>query len=199
MSQALPTIPYPLSATPRLIDFGGDVTPPLGGVAQRFSRLGSRWSVDLVFPTMSLPLAGPFLAALFKARANGATLLASFPQPAFTASLGTPLVNGASQTGTSLVIDGLTPSITTLVAGTFFSLVVGSRNYLYVLTDTASVNGSGQTTLSIAPMLRASPADNAALHFATPQIEGFAQGQSESWTLDRLAWFTTKLTIQEVA
>lgn len=199
MSVALPTVPVPWAVTPRLLDFGGLLEPPMGGVSQRFSRLGSRWAVDFVFPPMAGDPAKAFLAALFKARAFGSTLLATWPQPAFPAAIGSPVVNGANQTGSSLIVDGLTASTALLKAGTFFSVVVGSRSYLYCTTDNASVNGSGQSTLAIAPMLRVSPADDAALVFATPKIEGFSAGAQEQWTLERLAWTTAKLTLTEVA
>ena len=72
-------------------------------------------------------------------------------------SYGTVLVNGGSQTGASLVIDGLTsaPKV-----GDTFS-VNGIEKVYTVLADAVVV--SGGTTLSISPSLASSPADNAAV------------------------------------
>ena len=74
---------------------------------------------------------------------------------------GTPLVNGGSQTGNTLVIDGCPASKTGyLKAGDYIQLGSGSSSRLYkVLTDT-NTNGSGQATLDIWPALRNSPSDN---------------------------------------
>lgn len=97
---------------------------------------------------------------------------------------GTPLVNGASQTGTSLITDGWSNSITNVLrAGDIFTIAgvyavnpitkdTTGRLQQFVVTAAASSNGSGQTTLSIAPAISTSgttqnvsagPADNAAI------------------------------------
>ena len=72
-------------------------------------------------------------------------------------SYGTVLINGGSQTGSSLIIDGLTgiPK-----AGDTFS-IAGVQKVYTVLAD-ASVT-SGATTLSISPALASSPANDAAI------------------------------------
>ncbi len=79
-----------------------------------------------------------------------------------------------------------------------FSVTVSGRNYLYFTTDLVTANGSGQATLPIAPMLRASPADNAALAFATPKIEGFLSGTTEEWDLDVLTTVGISFTLTEI-
>ena len=76
-------------------------------------------------------------------------------------SYGTVLVNGAGQTGSSLVVDGLTdnPRI-----GDTFS--ISGVEKVYTVTSTATVTGGG-ATLSINPALASSPSDNAALTWLT--------------------------------
>ena len=97
---------------------------------------------------------------------------------------GTPLVNGAAQTGASLVTDGWSNSITNVVrAGDIFTLAgVYSVNPVtkvstgvlqqFVVTAAANSDGSGNATISISPSITTSgttqtvsgsPADNAAL------------------------------------
>jgi hypothetical protein len=80
------------------------------------------------------------------------------------AATGTPLVNGASQTGGSLVIDGAATSVTGwLKAGDYIQLGSNGSSTLHkVLTD-ANSDGSGNVTLDIWPHIRVAPADNAAV------------------------------------
>jgi hypothetical protein len=72
---------------------------------------------------------------------------------------GTVLVNGGSQTGTSLVIDGLTG---TPQQGDTFT--VAGIQKVYTITSSVTVT-SGGATLTITPALASSPANNAAITF----------------------------------
>jgi hypothetical protein len=74
-------------------------------------------------------------------------------------SYGTVLVNGAGQTGSSLVVDGLTSAPR---VGDTFS-INGVQKVYTVLANAVVV--SGGTTLSISPALASSPADNASITF----------------------------------
>jgi len=92
--------------------------------------------------------------SLFKSTGSGWTKI-NVP------SFGTVLVNGAGQTGSSLVIDGLTDN--PKVGDTFTIAGVGN---VYTVLTTATVTAGG-ATLSISPALASSPADNAALTWLT--------------------------------
>ncbi len=76
-------------------------------------------------------------------------------------SYGTTLVNGGSQTGASLIVDGL--SKTPRVGDTF--TVAGIEKVYTVLTQPTVT--SGGATISISPSLASSPADNAAVTWLT--------------------------------
>ena len=106
---------------------------------------------------------------------------------------GTPLVKGASQTGSELVTDGWTAS-TTITAGTVIYLdpsavsgtsavysvnaetkVATSTKQKFVVTEAATASGAGEATLKISPSIitsgatqtvSASPVDNAAIVIA---------------------------------
>ena len=71
---------------------------------------------------------------------------------------GTTLVNGASQTGSSLIVDGLTAAPQ---AQDQFTIAGVAK--IYTVTATATVS-SGGSTLSIDPALASSPADNACIN-----------------------------------
>ena len=75
---------------------------------------------------------------------------------------GTPLVNGASQTGNILAIDGAAISTTGwLKAGDIFSISGDTK--VYMLTADANTDGTGAVTLNFEPDLTVSPANNAAI------------------------------------
>jgi len=78
---------------------------------------------------------------------------------------GTVLVNGASQTGSSLIVDGLdsTPQL-----GDVFKIAGVDKIYTVTATPTVS---SGGATIAIDPALASSPADNAALTFLSTSRE----------------------------
>ena len=79
---------------------------------------------------------------------------------------GTPLVNGASQTGSTLAIDGL---LTAPQQGDAFK--IAGVNLVYTVTANATVT-SGGTTLAINPALASSPADDAVITFLSTSREG---------------------------
>jgi len=108
---------------------------------------------------------------LFKTTGSGYTLL-NVP------SYGTVLVNGGSQSGTSLVVDGLTD---TPQAGDVFK--VAGIDKIYTVTSNASVS-SGGATLAIAPALASAPADNAAVTFLSTSRESASKTRFSRYNYD---------------
>jgi len=80
-------------------------------------------------------------------------------------SYGTVLVNGASQTGSSLVVDGLTSA-----PQQHDIFKIAGVDKIYRVTADASVI-SGGATLAISPALDSSPADDAAITFLSTSRE----------------------------
>lgn len=110
---------------------------------------------------------GQILSA-FLAQLGGrrGTFLFADPSIRNTTGVGVPLVNGANQSGNSLVTDGW--SATGLKAGDFFSLGTDATTRLYQVTaNVAPV--AGAATVQFVPRLRSSPADNAPLAVVLPQ------------------------------
>ena len=103
---------------------------------------------------------------------------------------GTPLVNGAGQTGTTLAIDGATASTTGwLLQGDLVQ--VGS--YTYLVTQDVTTSAGGAATLNIFPTLRSAPSDNASVTvrncttrmmlLADSQGTTYAPGPLRPWVL----------------
>lgn len=136
----------------------------------RFS--GQVWEIEVSLPNMFRADAEAFNAFILKLRGKYGTFLIGDPNGVTPRGSwgGTPVVKGAGQTGGTLNIDGLPNSITGVAkAGDYIQIGTGANARLYKILDDANSNGSGEATLSIAPDLRSSPADNAAIIYSGAQ------------------------------
>jgi hypothetical protein len=152
---------------------------PLSGSVQTLELPGARWRVTLTFNNLKRAERAALKAFLAQLRGPaGRFTLHNFAEPTPQgAATGTPLVNGASQTGASLATDGWTPNITGILkAGDYFA--VGGE--LKIITADASSNGSGQATLEFEPPLRASPADNASITTSQPTATFMLQDDDQA-------------------
>ena len=140
---------------------------PLNRTVQTLELPGARWQAVVEWKNLVEADARIFKAFLASLRgAAGRFYLGdlSHGTPAGTA-LGTPLVKGASQTGTSLVTDGWSAGQTSLLLpGDYFSV----NGELKIITAVCTSDGSGNATLSFAPPLRSAPADNAPITVINP-------------------------------
>jgi hypothetical protein len=93
------------------------------------------------------------------------------------------LVNGAGQTGRTLITDGWTASQTGILKrGDYLHFDSGYGRELKIVTADANSNASGQATLSIMPPIRTAPVDNAAITLQSPncimRLKDDAQGKN---------------------
>ena len=134
---------------------------PLTKSVQTFNLTGARWVGTFSLPPMKVADAGAWMGILAQLEGRSGRFYGSPPNKTPQgAAGGTPLVNGASQTGTSLITDGWPNSTLVLKAGDYIELANGE---LKMITVDATSNGSGQVTLSISPAIRTSPANNSAI------------------------------------
>lgn len=181
MPVELPSTPAPNSVNATLIDYGGIMRPGSGAAAQRVDRAGSRFRVDVGFPPMPANTGRVFLARLVKAKREGIKI--SYPLLGVSqGSPGSPVVNGAGQSGTTLNVRGLSGGYA-VQEGYWLSISNGTRSYLHVVTAAATASG-GTMSISIAPALRFPFADGAAVNLTNPVIDGFVVGEEWSWALD---------------
>jgi hypothetical protein len=140
---------------------------PMSGSQQVQSWGGIWWEFEIEF-TMHTAAEGRMMSA-FWSKIGGRLGTFLFRDPSIQQmSLGTPLVNGASQTGKSLLTKGWTANKTVLKAGDFIQLgAVGTTRLHHVTADAVS-GATGLATLSIEPALRYSPANSAALVVDAP-------------------------------
>lgn len=129
---------------------------------------GVRWMFEAALPAMDETEAEAWTAFLSQLGGQAGRFYAGDPwriAPRGSAkdTPGTPLVAGASQTGSSVAIDGAPLSATGyLLTGDYvaFDLPSGGRS-LHKATAQADTDGAGAVTLALYPPLRESPADNA--------------------------------------
>ncbi|HET9701764.1 MAG TPA: hypothetical protein VFP70_12655 [Burkholderiales bacterium] len=156
---------FPSSPAPRAVRVRS-LTPTLVSVAHSLkrqvrSRGTQRWGLALSFPPMTRAQFAPIWAFLVAQRGQYETFTYTLPGHAAQGTwAGTPLVNGASQTGRSVLCDGFTAGAT-VKAGDFFKF--GGHSKIYMVSADGTADGSGNLTLSIEPALMQSPADNEAL------------------------------------
>lgn len=105
-----------------------------------------------------------------------------------------PLVDGASQTGTTLTTDGWIASSTILLAGDYFQV---DDQYFMAVEDAASDSG-GAATLEFRPAMRASPADNADVIILNPALVARLQLADSFWEIDQTGMGAFSFAFEEV-
>jgi len=138
---------------------------PFSFSEQVYDLGGEMLTISGTLPLMTKEQAEEYVSFLFKLKGRWGTFL--FPIPLSTpqgVATGTPLVNGAGQTGNTLAIDGMTPNTTNIFkAGDWINIGSGSSTRLHKILNDANTNASGEVTVDIWPAHRSSPADNAAI------------------------------------
>ena len=158
--------------------------------AQQAQRnTGARWEGDIVLPPMKRATAEPWVTFLTKLYGPYGTFLLGDPigataRGSASSTPGTPVVNGASQTGDTLAIDGLPASATGyLKAGDYIQLGSGTGTQLYKVLDDVDSNASGEASLTIWPDLRSSPADDATVVVANAKGLFRLSTSASNWTI----------------
>ncbi len=136
---------------------------PLIGSMQTVDRGGLHWILTYTWTELRgddrAEMMG--LVAELRGQANRARVKV-FDNPKRGAYGGTPLVNGASQTGSVLIVDGAGTVTDWIKRGDYFSVDVNGEHELKMATADASSSG-GAVTLNFEPRLRFSPLNNAAI------------------------------------
>lgn len=110
-----------------------------------------------------------------------------------------PFVNGASQIGTSLVVDGASPSESAyLKAGDYIQLGTGLTSRLHKVLADVATNDAGQGTIDVWPRIRTAPADNATVYVEnTVGLFRLSSGVT-SWQIDEMSSYGITFDCVEV-
>lgn len=137
---------------------------------QIYEHAGKRWEAHVSLRKLTRADAEEWIAFLAELNGRKGTFLMGDPAGAAARGAlgGTPLVNGASQTGQVLNIDGCSNSITNwLRKGDYVQLGSGPSTRLHKSVADVNSNGSGQAIISLWPGMRIAPADNDPLVLAS--------------------------------
>ena len=175
---AFPSI-TPTTSAMRLQSFTSRFDNPITGGIQTVARGGEVWVVDMTFGNRVTSERAELIAFVAKLQGQRHRFTVKNHAEANRGAFGgTPLVDGADQTGNSITVDGCSLSVTNWIReGDFFQI----GNELKVCTADASSDGSGNITISFAPAIRTSPSDNSAI--TTSNATGvFMLNQDPQWT-----------------
>ena len=162
---------------------------PLDGTVQTLELTGARWRANYELPPMTRTQAAAWTAFLTELLGSAGRFFGFDPDARSPrgSGLGGPLVNGAGQTGQSLIVDGWSALETgLLLPGDYFE--VGGE--LKMATAPADSDSSGEATLAFTPPLRTSPADGAALTLVNPTVTMMLVDDEQAfWDADRASLY----------
>lgn len=209
MVASLPTSPGPVRQRVWLQANSASQTSPITGATQTSARFGAMWMLEFELPPMSRYQAGQWLAVMSEANGVSGSIYAGphAPRPVdhydaaavpahpnsasldldFLAgeyalrwvSFPTPLVDGGSQTGTTIDTDGWDEG-DGLNKGDYIAFENGTFRELHIVTADSFADSNGDMTISVAPKVRRSPSDNAAIILEKPTGEFIAADNNQA-------------------
>ena len=164
---------------------------------------GARWSAMIAIPPVKREDSEYWNAFLLRLRGQFGTFLlgdpnAATPRGSAASTAGTPVVNGASQTGNNLNIDGLPASATGyLKAGDYIQLGSASTARLYKVLEDVNSNASGEATLNLWPDLRSSPADGATVVVSNAKGLFRLESNDATWSINNAGFYSISFSAVE--
>ena len=174
-------------------------TSPFTGQDQVFQHEGEFWATQIKFPPMLKDKAATIIAFLLQLRGRRGTFKIG-DQDRKTiqgVATGTIRVNGASQTGNQVALDGFANSTSNLFkAGDYIQ--IGS--YLYLVTEDVTSNGSGEADVKIEPSLRQgieTIADDATVLYTNTKTLFRLDSNETGWDTDQVSKYGISLSATE--
>lgn len=166
---------------------------PFTFAQQVYRHQGQGLEADITLSPMKREDAEYWVAFLLRLRGQYGTFLLGDPNgatPRGSASTtpGTPVVNGASQTGDFLNIDGLPVSVSGyLLAGDYIQLGSGSTATLHKVLEDVDSNASGEATLNLFPTVRTAPGDGSAVTVSNAKGNFRLNTNETSWDINTMS------------
>lgn len=163
---------------------------PFSFAEQTYVHPGQRWTASITLPPMKRERAEPWITFLMSLYGRKGYFLLSDPNAASPqgAVSGTVLVNGAGQSGSYLVVDGLTANlVNAFKAGDYIQLGTGASARLHKVLTNASANSLGSATLDIWPNLRSIPADNDPVTYLSASGLFRLTNNVTSWNINQIS------------
>ena len=140
---------------------------------QTYVHPGQAWGLSVTLVPMKRADYEVWLSSLLSLNGREGTFLfgdTAAPNPQGNIVGSVPVVHGAGQTGSDLIVRGWAVSTSNVMkAGDWVQLGSGSTARLFKNLADASSNGSGHATLTLWPKIRTAYADGAALTVTNPK------------------------------
>jgi len=159
---------------------------------------GQFWQMTASFPPLTRAEFAPIYAFIIAQRGQYGSFALTPPIVSTGQGdlLGTPLVNGGSQSGRSLITDGWNASTLNLKAGDFIKL--SGHDKVYMITADSTADGTGNATLSIEPALIETPSDNETLTVSAVPFQVALAGEVQEFETGTTGLFSIELEFEEV-
>lgn len=157
---------------------------------QIHTHTGKRWEAEVQLPALKYDDAEDWIAWLLSLNGMSGSFLMGDPNRATPrgsagTAAGTPVVNGADQTGSSLSIDGLPASVTGyLKAGDYIQLGAGASANLFKVVVDVDTNSSGEATLDLWPNILTAPSDNAVVIVTSAKGRWRLNSGQQDWSIN---------------
>lgn len=171
----------PREAKPFDVTAGFDQRNARAMLAGRVEVPGSRFGVEVVFPTMEYDRAMELNAILRRAKTLGGLRMA-WPLMATVQGGGTGAVDGSGAAGESLPVKNLTPGF--MIRRGYWLTVIDTAgaHCLHNVIDPVRVGTDGRATISVQHPLRTVLANNNVVLLSKPMVEGMITSSLE-WDL----------------
>lgn len=190
----LPKYPRPNRMGFDLLDFG---VVQKGVKSFDVDRPGTRYRMTFSWPeeAMEAETAARFTGKLKRGKHEGVQMDILLPRT--QGSPGSPVVDGAGQSGTTINVRGLTPGYA--VKEDYYLTIVDSDGaaYLHSVFESTKANASGEASLLINEPLRAPFEDGDTIELSRPYIQGELVGETLSHQYKEQRRSPLTVTIEE--
>lgn len=181
----LPENPAPTGVEVGVIDYGMTLRPSTGAAALRVNRAGSRYRVAVTWPPMQPDTARVFLSRFQQGQREG--LRIDYPLLGLSqGSPGSPVVDGANPTGTTLPVRGLTPGYAVKEGYALTLIDASGVRYLHFAAAPVMASATGTASLTLTLPIRAPLADGSTILLSKPTVEGLVTDIGWTLSVDRL-------------
>jgi len=174
------------------------ISRSISGRRQARQTHGQYFKMTAGFPPMTRAQFAPIHAFVLKQRGQYESF--QVIPPVVNAGLGspagTPLVNGADQTGRTIVTDGWNNSIVIFKAGDY--LKFANHDKVYTVTADVTSSGAGAATIAIEPALITSPATDSAITYTSVPFTVALTTRVQEFSTGTTGLFEFELHLEEV-
>jgi len=174
------------------------ISRSISGRRQARQTHGQYFKLTAKYPPMTRAQFAPIYAFIMKQRGQYESFQVIPPviNDGLGSPAGTPLINGASQTGRSVITDGWNASITIFKAGDYCKFA--NHDKVYVVSGDATSDGSGNSTLTIEPALITSPGNDSAVTYTAVPFTVALTGRVQEFATGTTGLYEYELDMEEV-